>query len=176
MGLKTSTLTKGVAMGCLGALLFVMIVLKIATPHISITWGEGQSSRALTRRSVNARETMGLATLDNGAVAVAKHAFNSVLPPKSNIGSSGPRGGGGGVGSGGRDKWAKMDEATLIDTIARVLAQPPPVPADPQCRPPELAEPTCTQSFHCCACQRLWWLTLTYPATHVARVCSRAFH
>jgi hypothetical protein len=174
MGLKTSTLTKGVAMGCLGALLFVMIVLKIATPHIAITWREGQSSRALIRRSVNARETMGLATLDNGAVVVAKHAFNSVLPPNSNIGSSRPRGGGG--GGGGRDKWAKMDEATLIDTIARVLAQPPPVAADPQCRPPDLAEPTCTQSLHCCACQRLCWLTLTDPATHVASVCSRAFH
>ena len=42
-------------------------------------------------------------------------------------------------------KWEEMDKPTLIDTIARVLAEPPAVAVDPQCSgPPKMGEPSCT--------------------------------
>jgi hypothetical protein len=102
-------------------------------------------------------------------VVVTKQALTNTLPPKittlpnpsvtpeehptSRSITSRPSSGGDGVRA--RDKWETMDRATLIDTIAHVMAQPPPVPADPQCQPPELTEPTCKRAIHTCSLLQL---------------------
>jgi hypothetical protein len=87
----------------------------------------------------------------------------SVTPPEeqptSRLITSRPKPSSGGDGVRARDKWETMDRATLIDTIAHVMAQPPPVPADPQCQPPELTEPTCKtseQSTHTALASIAW--------------------